>query len=79
MLSSSRLLRSFAKITDQKTMSEKREALHLFIVINSIVFLIRVALGVKIDRENARRRLACERKPLGVEMMCDAHHSSSEG
>lgn len=36
------------------------EALNVFIAINWVLFLTYVAIGVKIDRENARRRLACE-------------------
>ena len=34
------------------------EALHVFIAISWVLFLVYVAMGVKIDRENARRRLA---------------------
>tara|TARA_B100001758_G_C18382072_1_gene597802 strand:+ start:736 stop:849 length:114 start_codon:yes stop_codon:yes gene_type:complete len=36
------------------------EALNMFIAINWVLFLVYVAIGVKIDRDNARRRLACE-------------------
>ena len=36
------------------------EALNVFIAINWGLFLVYVAMGVKIDRENERRRLACE-------------------
>ena len=36
------------------------DALNVFIAINWVLFLVYVAMGIRIDRVNERRRLACE-------------------